>query len=62
MKKKYEKPLIMSEKMDMKLLHTTCTPGTWYRKNIYKPDSGYEVCVPVTCYPNINPMQTGWYP
>jgi hypothetical protein len=62
MKKKYEKPLIMSEKMDMKLLHTTCTPGTYYQKNIYRFEyQGHPICVPLQCSP-LNPVNTGWQP
>jgi hypothetical protein len=52
MKKKYEKPEIISEKMEMNLLHTVCTPGNNLQKNYYKtglPPQFIPICDPPAC-------------
>jgi hypothetical protein len=49
MKKKYEKPTLISEKMEMNLLHTICSPGNLKSPNYWPPNPKYPVCNPVKC-------------
>lgn len=49
MKKKYEKPEIVSEKMDLNLLHTACSGGNNTSSNMWPQNPLFPVCDPVSC-------------
>jgi hypothetical protein len=53
MKKKYEKPELISEKMEMNLLYTWCTPNNNKQYNIAP-----GICLPLSCSDWKNPPLT----